>query len=174
MNKVLYKVNNASILELSTHQWEICGRVGRTRYQPTERTESFTIIGLLVHSARSIKLTLILSIEFLCKCSNENIYHFFATFWDPPILFSVGFCFSLMLGSELRPFFTLRSKRKKIWGKIRKTKLRVNRKEKIFKGCFDNSLENYTVTRPYAGFRHPDQIAPDSIVREGTFVPPPC
>ncbi len=25
----------------------------------------------------------------------------------------------------------------------------------------------YTVTRPYAGFRHPDRMAPDQTVREG-------
>jgi hypothetical protein len=36
----------------------------------------------------------------------------------------------------------------------------------------DRAMENtvdipYTVTRPYAGFRHPDQMAPDSSVRGG-------
>ncbi len=28
-------------------------------------------------------------------------------------------------------------------------------------------LGQYTVTRPYAGFRHPDRMAPDQTVREG-------
>jgi hypothetical protein len=28
-----------------------------------------------------------------------------------------------------------------------------------------NSSRNCTVTRPYAGFRHPDQKSPDSMVR---------
>ncbi len=34
---------------------------------------------------------------------------------------------------------------------------------------------SYTVTRPYAGFRHPDHMALDQTVRGGEhFVPRPC
>ncbi len=33
---------------------------------------------------------------------------------------------------------------------------------------------SYTVRRPYAGFHHPDRMAPDQMVREGEhFVPRP-